>query len=84
MQRKMLKKDRVAFNVNDDLSISYGYHESKKQKENTSVTTEGSSLQASYSMGGASIKFAETDVDNQTYTAGTNREGRTIALTLAF
>jgi hypothetical protein len=74
----------ISFSVNDDLTLSYGYHESEKKKENTSVTVEGSSLQASYSMGGASIKFAESDVDNQTYSSGTNREGRSIALTLAF
>ena len=74
----------ISFSVNDNLTLSYGYHESEKKKEVTSVTVEGSSLQASYSMGGASIKFAETDVDNQTYSAGKNREARTIALTLAF
>ena len=45
---------------------------------------EGSSLQLAYSVGGASIKVAESSVDNQKYASGTNREGRTIALTLAF
>jgi len=71
----------VSFAVNDDLSISYGYHESK----GSSLTTlEGQSFQASYTVGGASIKFAETQVDNQNYQSGTDKEGRTIALTLAF
>jgi hypothetical protein len=45
---------------------------------------EGQSIQASYTVGGASVKIAETSVDNQKYAAGTNRNGRTIALTLAF
>ena len=52
----------------------------------TAVELEGKSLQASYTMGGASIVIAETEVDNKEYaTAAANqREGRTIALTLAF
>jgi hypothetical protein len=45
---------------------------------------DGQSLQASYTVGGASVKIAETSVDNQKYSSGTNRDGRTIALTLAF
>ena len=38
------------------------------------------------SVGGASIKFAETSVDDGSYTSGTanDRDGTTIALTLAF
>jgi len=72
----------VSFAVNDNLTISYGLHESKRGS--TSVEAEAESIQASYTVGGASIKFAETSVDNQNYVSGTNREGRTIALTLAF
>ena len=69
----------------DDLSISYGYHESEQHQDDASnITLEGTSIQASYTVGGASIKFAETSVDNQKYQSGTNRDGRTIALTLAF
>ena len=76
----------ISFAINDDLSVSYGVQESEKAKagDAAGVTQDGSSLQLSYSVGGASIKFAETDVDNQKYASGTNRDGRTIALTLAF
>jgi len=76
----------VSFAVNDNLSISYGKHESNQNKTNTQIELEGSSLQASYTMGGASIVVAETKVDNKTYstTAANQREGRAIALTLAF
>ena len=42
------------------------------------------SLQIAYSMGGATLKIAETSWDNATYSSGTNREGTTIALSLAF
>lgn len=51
-----------------------------------SVELEAESLQIAYSMGGMSVKFAESSVDNASYTSGTSADwdGRTIALTLAF
>ena len=56
------------------------------QSSNSGSTgdVQAESFQISYSVGGASIKFAETKVDNRNYVSGTNREGRTVALTLAF
>jgi len=72
----------ISYSINDDLSISYGVHES--QTNATNLTLKSSSIQLAYSIGGASIKIAENEVDNQNYVSGTNREGRTIALTLAF
>ena len=73
----------VSYSINDDLSISYGNHESKSNSASTG-TIKATSIQVSYSVGGASIKFAENSVDNANYVSGTNREGRTVALTLAF
>jgi hypothetical protein len=72
----------VSYSVNDDLSVSYGFNESTGNSPG--VTVEAESIQISYSVGGASVKIAETSVDNQNYVSGTNREGRTVALTLAF
>jgi len=78
----------VSFSVNDDLAISYGVHESTQstQAGATNVAAKAESIQLSYSLGGASIKFAETSVDNGSYTSGTgnDRDGTTVALTLAF
>ena len=83
----------VSFAVNDDLSISYGTHESTKENSNGTatgngidITTESKSFQVSYTMGGASLVFAQSEVDNSKYaTAAANQtEGRTVALTLAF
>jgi hypothetical protein len=77
----------VSFSVNDDLAISYGKHESQAAVNGgVDVTNDAESLQLSYSMGGASIKIAETSVDDANYTSGTSkdRDGTTIALTLAF
>jgi len=52
----------------------------------TNVELEAESVQLAYSMGGASIKIAETSVDNGTYvsTTANDTDGTTIALTLAF
>ncbi len=77
----------VSFSVNDDLSISYGMHKSERNTNNgDSVEVEAQSIQIAYSMGGATLKVAETEVDNAAYvstTAGDN-EGTTIMLSLAF
>jgi len=82
----------ISFNINDDLSISYGEMESTKRvnqaaADNKSITTV-ESIQLAYSMGGMSLKIAETDVDDATYaTIGStvsDFEATTIALTLAF
>jgi len=80
----------ATFSVNDDLSISYGVMKSEKNKNDglatTNVELEAESVQLAYSMGGASIKIAETSVDNGTYvsTTANDTDGTTIALTLAF
>jgi len=75
----------VTFNVNDDLSIGYNNYEST-QTSATSVTAEASTIQIAYSMGGASIRFAEADVSNGSYqtTAAYDRDGRTLSVSLAF
>jgi len=80
----------VAFNVSDNLSLSYGKMESKQgsvstdNKEPVLMTIE--SLQVAYTMGGASIKLADTSLDNGSYTSGTaqDKDAMTVALSLAF
>ena len=79
----------ISFAVNDDLTLSYGEHRSERDVTSggsNGVELEAQSLQLSYTMGGASIKFAESQVDNASYTSGSSADwdGRTIALTLAF
>ena len=75
----------VTFQVNDDLSIGYAHIESDVSST-TNVTAEADSLQAAYTMGGASFRIAEVDVENQAYsTAATaDVEGTVISLGLAF
>jgi hypothetical protein len=78
----------IAFNVNDDLSLSYGYHESEQKKgvEAAAVTLEASSLQLAYSMGGATLKVARSSAENASYStsAANDYDVNTIALSLAF
>jgi len=81
----------VSFNVNDDLTVSWGKSESKKgyvsQSDGTETQLgEAESIQLSYTMGGASIKIASNEVDNASYTTTTaaDSEGTTVALSLAF
>jgi len=81
----------ISFNVNDDLSVSYGKHESTdghvSPGTHESVTAEVTSWQIAYTMGGASIRYAEADVDNGSYQAGNNafdKDARLISVALAF
>lgn len=77
----------VSFNINDDLSVSYGEVESlKKNTGSVKTLMEAESLQIAYTMGGASIKIADTDVTNATYStaASADKDGMTLALSLAF
>ena len=61
----------VAFNINDDLSVSYGFHESRQGFVNTtnveSVQLEMESWQVAYTIGGVSLRYADTDVTNGSY-----------------
>ena len=79
----------ISFAINDDLSLSYGVHESEQSKGagmNSSTTLETTSLQVAYSMGGMSIKAAMSDVENASYStaAANDYDVNTIAVSLAF
>jgi outer membrane protein OmpU len=72
----------ITFNVNDDLSIGYGHVES----DNGTTTAEADSLQVAYTMGGASWRIAEVNVDNATYSTASSadQDATVISLGLAF
>ena len=79
----------ISFAVNDDLAVSYGEHRSDRSVHTAAtadVENTAKSLQLSYTMGGMSIKIAETSVDNGNYVSGTSKDidGTTVALSLAF
>jgi len=83
----------VSFNINDDLSVSYGQWEARKAAyTNDSFALGGPddrnvkarSWQAAYTMGGASIRVAKTKVDNALWAAKQDIDATTISLGLAF
>jgi len=74
----------ITFNVNDDLSVGYNHYESE-QDNDTDVTTEATSIQVAYTMGGASIRLADSEVDNPLYsTSAADLEATTLSVALAF
>ena len=75
----------ITFAVNDDLSIGYNHYESE-QTNATNVTNEATSVQIAYSMGGASIRLAEGQSDNQDYQTGAayDRDNTILSVSLAF
>jgi hypothetical protein len=70
----------VAFNVNDQLSVSF----SKNDNTQGGVTEESSGLQAAYSMGSASVRLAFNSADNVGGANGIDAENTEISLSLAF
>jgi len=75
----------VTFSVNDDLSIGYNHVESD-EKGNSKETAEADSIQAAYTMGGATISIAEVDIKNRAYSSAATADvsGTVISLGLAF
>jgi outer membrane protein OmpU len=84
----------IAFNVNDDLSISYAETESRYSPSNyvagtnakyADVTQDSDSFQIAYSMGAMSVKAYMTDIKNINYASGaTEVSVNELAIGLAF
>ena len=76
----------ITFNVNDDLSIGYNHYESDQTSSTEVADAEASSIQIAYSVGGASIRLAEGDVENAAYQTGANydKDVTTLSVSLAF
>ena len=79
----------IAFNVNDDISISYAEteetYDDRQETQTNDVTQESESLQIAYSMGSMSIKAYSTEITNPNYDEDAdNLKKNEIALGLAF
>jgi len=84
----------VAFNVNDDLSVSYGKWESRKSGYNNSNVQKNESTrkvivdswQIAYTMGGASLRIADVKADNAHFNsaAAGDTNATVVSLGLAF
>ena len=76
----------ISFNVNDDLSVSYG--ELTDTREAVSATaaldTDISSMQVAYSMGSMSIKAKRVETDNPYHTSSKSEENSEISLSFSF
>jgi outer membrane protein OmpU len=78
----------VAINLTDDLSVSYGSHESVKHYVNittaNTVRARVQSYQIAYTMGGASLRLAEFKGDNLSYTRHNDKDATVVSMALAF
>jgi outer membrane protein OmpU len=75
----------ITFAVNDDLSIGYNHYESE-QTNTANVTAEATSVQIAYSMGGASVRLAQSEGENMLYStaAAGDRDSTVLSVSLAF
>ena len=83
----------IAFNVNDDFSVSYGNYKSRKTGVPYSENVQGgpedrlvevTSIQAAYTMGGATFSIADVTADNAGFSAANDQRGTIVSLGLAF
>ena len=82
----------IAFNVNDDFSVSYGEYQSRKAGYESQAAQGGpeqrvvevTSWQAAYTMGGASFRVADVKADNVLFTAADDQEATIVSMSLAF
>tara|TARA_B100001123_G_scaffold186054_2_gene212855 strand:+ start:603 stop:1649 length:1047 start_codon:yes stop_codon:yes gene_type:complete len=82
----------VAFNVNDNLSVSYGFHDSRKaayvsgklQPSKGQRLIEVESYQIAYTMGGVSMRVAEVKGTNLNFTDASDKDATVVSVGLAF
>ena len=75
----------ISFNVNDDLSVSYGELEDTKEADSATaaVATEVTSIQVAYSMGSMAVKAKRVETDNP-YNQTTNNSTEHTELSVSF
>ena len=74
----------LAFNVNDNFSVSYGEREVDFKATATSTTEEGEGIAAAYTMGSIKIAGNINEVKNNNGTAGAKDSMTEIAVSFAF
>ena len=72
----------ISFMVNDNLSISYGEHNT--DLANNAVDQEAESLQASYSMGGMTINLKDSEMSGVNNVEANSHETTEVLITFAF
>jgi len=75
----------IAFNVNENMSISYNVNNAEVDKpSSTDVDEESTGIMASYTMGSASFRVAFNEADGVNGVAADTKESTEISLALAF
>ena len=80
----------IAFNVNENLSVSYEDYENKYLKSSSSgsaqadVTQDIDGVQIAYTMGGATLRVSDVSVDNGGGTVGNSEDRTEVSLLMAF
>ncbi|MDA7768062.1 porin [Candidatus Pelagibacter sp.] len=75
----------IAFNVNENLSVSYSINDNELTSVAAAhVTEESKGYQAAYSMGSASVRLALNSADNVGGVQGVNSDNTELSLALAF
>jgi len=74
----------IAWNVNDNLSVSYGERTLTYDKPGTDVDEDGEGIAVAYTMGSIKIAGNHNEVTNNAGTAGSNDEMTEIALVFSF
>ena len=75
----------IAFNLNENLSLSYSINDNEKTNAGTAhVTEESKGYQAAYSMGSASVRLAINEASNVGGVIGANADNTELSLALAF
>ena len=75
-----------SFNVNDDLSVSYGELTDTRSEHSATAAldTDMKSMQVAYSMGSMSIKAKRVETDNPYHTSSKTEENSEISLSFSF
>ena len=71
----------IAFNVNENMAISYGIQDTD---DGSGTDQEATGISASYTMGALSLKAYKNEVDNLAHASGNTSEKTEISLSVAF
>jgi len=76
----------IAFNVNENFSVSYTDYENNYLKRGSQgdVSQDTTGINAAYTMGGATLRITDTQMDNIAGTTGKNEDRTEVSLLLAF
>jgi len=77
----------VAYAVNDELTVSWTQEDNARNFQTSATATfdiDVTSIQAAYTVGGATLSLARTSYDNISYVEGDDMEETLIALAFAF